>query len=203
MAETDSNLEKPQPGSCASPAVHPSQQCSSLWTHGTLTLPELLLVKMAGSTHFPVFFCQLWEKALISFLLPPRHWPWRRCEKPSLRVTALRHVPSRQRGLLSPLFVSLEPAVLLRMRNKNLSHPFLESFRRNKYCLISCHLFVLVELVMILRLFRGYWVGRIQLCASQRSHGNIKLSVDSNVNIIDYDPLTVMTALCRALSKFT
>lgn len=31
--------------------------------HGTLTLPVLLLLKFAGSTHFPVFFCQLWEKS--------------------------------------------------------------------------------------------------------------------------------------------
>lgn len=31
---------------------------------GTLALPAQLLVKVAGSTHFPVFFCQLWEKGL-------------------------------------------------------------------------------------------------------------------------------------------
>lgn len=39
-----------------------------MWKHGTLTLPVLLLVKFAGSTHFPVFFCQLWEKT--SNILP-------------------------------------------------------------------------------------------------------------------------------------
>lgn len=88
---------------CALPADQPPQQCGSVWKHGTLALPALLLVKTTGSTHFPVFFCQLWEKALISFL-PPRRWPWKRCEKPSSRATALRCVPSLLSELLSPLF---------------------------------------------------------------------------------------------------
>lgn len=102
---------------CTLPAVHPSQHCSSVWKHGTLTLPASLLVKVAGSTHFPVFFCQVWEKALISFL-PPRRRPWRRYEKPCLRATALRCVPSRQSELLSPLFVSLNPVVLPQKKQK-------------------------------------------------------------------------------------
>lgn len=114
MPQTDINLEKSHwaLALCALPAFHPSQQCSSAWKHGTLALPALLLVKITGSTHFPVFFCQLWEKALISFL-PPRCWPWWRCEKPSLRATALQHLLSPQCELLSPLFVSLNSVTLL------------------------------------------------------------------------------------------
>lgn len=104
MLEIDINLEKPQL-LCAMPAFHPSQQRTSAWKHGPLTLPTLLLVKTTGSTHFPVFFCQLWEKALISFL-PPRRWLWRPCEKPVLRATAPRRIPSPQSEPLSPLSVN-------------------------------------------------------------------------------------------------
>lgn len=59
------------------------------------------------------------KKALISFL-PPRRWLWRRCEKPSLRATALLCVPSWQSELLSLLFVSLNAVVSpLRKKNQN------------------------------------------------------------------------------------
>lgn len=131
---------KPQ---CSVPCQQFSRHNSAAlcWRHSTLALPATLLVKTAGSTHFPVFFCQLWEKALISFL-PPRHWPWRRCEKPSLRATAPHCVPSRQSELLSLVFVSLNSVVLPLRRNKKLLCGFLDSFRWNKYCLICCHLFV-------------------------------------------------------------
>lgn len=43
------------------------------WKRATLTLPQLRLLKPAGSTHFPVFFCQLWEKSL-NILPATRTW---------------------------------------------------------------------------------------------------------------------------------
>lgn len=64
------------------------------WGMGTLSLPVPLLVKVAGSTHFPVFFCQRWEKG--PNILPDYEskTPWRDCEKPSSRATLRRPPPT-------------------------------------------------------------------------------------------------------------
>lgn len=68
---------------------------------GTLALPVLLLVKVAGSTHFPVFFCQRWEKGPNILPAYESKTPWRDCKKPSWRATSRRLVPPQSRRLLS------------------------------------------------------------------------------------------------------
>lgn len=107
------SLEEPQlsPSAfyCGLPAFQPPQQCSSALRHGTLALPAPLLVKVAGSTHFPVFFCQLWEKSLN--ILPAAESQAVERLMKSHRRGQLQNcrVPSRHGELLSLLFVSPKP----------------------------------------------------------------------------------------------
>lgn len=125
---------------CGLPAFQPPQQCSSALRHGTLALPAPLLVKVAGSTHFPVFFCQLWEKS-FNILPAAESQAVERLMK-SHRRGQLQNcrVPSRHGELLSLLFVSPNPPK--KHTQKKLLCGFLERLRWNKYCLISLLLFV-------------------------------------------------------------
>lgn len=139
------SLEEPQLSLgaffCGLPAFQPPQQCSSALRHGTLALPAPLLVKVAGSTHFPVFFCQLWEKSLN--ILPAAESQAVERLMKSHRRGQLQNcrVPSRHGELLSPLFVSPNPPKK-HTQKKKLLCGFLERLRWNKYCLISLLLFV-------------------------------------------------------------
>lgn len=121
------------------------------WGMGTLSLPVPFLVKVAGSTHFPVFFCQRWEKGPNILPAYELKTPWRDCEKAILEgniatpcpLPPISMTPLNTGELLPwfkrhPLFVSLRPS---KETQKPLCR-FLQWFKWNKYCLISLVLFV-------------------------------------------------------------
>lgn len=106
MPWAEISLEQPQSRSVGDPFVahwplsrlagRRHSLCSGAprrWGMGTLELPVLLLVKVAGSTHFPVFFCQRWEKSPNILPAYESKTPWRDWEKPSLRATLRRLCP--------------------------------------------------------------------------------------------------------------
>lgn len=162
MPWAESSLEQPQ-SSSAGDAFVAGRRRSRLAGHrqyrsgaprrrgmGTLSLPVPFLVKVAGSTHFPVFFCQRWEKGPNILPAYESKTPWRDCEKASSRAALWRLVspisttPLNQGELLPvptappPPFVSLRPS----KETQKPSCRFLQRFRWNKYCLISLVLFV-------------------------------------------------------------